>query len=63
VEGIGLPVPLSKHLTVTDSGNKSYYKIIFVIIVGAFIFFGLKCAHKKYKLWKNKQYSEFDKSD
>ncbi len=50
----------SKHLTITDQGNKSYYKIIAVVILGGFIFFGLKFFHKKYKLWKNKQYTEFN---
>ncbi len=59
VPDLGLPEPTSKNLKVTDTSNKSYYRILLVVAVAGIVYLGLAYGYKRYKQWKNKQYTEF----
>lgn len=60
VPNLGLPEPTLKSLKVTDTSNKSYYRILLVVGIAGMVYLGLTYGYKRYKKWKNKQYTEFE---
>ena len=44
----------------TDTSNKSYYRILLVVSIAGMVYLGLTYGYKRYKMWKNKQYTEFE---
>ena len=57
VEGIGKPIQTSKQIIVTDESFKSYYKIVFVVLIAVCVYLTFTFAYKRYKKWKIKQYT------